>query len=101
MGAVLGLSYLAGFVITWVVLYQRAGFPAVPADWREFLIPNLFWFVLFVFKFWFWPATLVVWLIEGRPPSRWRAVTELEGRPARKIVRVTTPPAAAGSYNKL
>lgn len=103
MGGVLSLGYLVGFVIAWVILYQRVGFPGVKADWREFLIPNLFWFVLFGLKFMFWPVTLVVWLIDGRQPSRWRAVTELEGRPARKIVRVSTSPDASSSYtyNKL
>jgi hypothetical protein len=99
LGAVFGFAYLAGFVVTWVVLYQRAGFPEVDADWREFLIPNLPWFVFFVVKFLFWPATLAAWLVEGRPPSRWRAVTELEGHPARRIIRVAVP-APAGSYNK-
>lgn len=101
MGAVFGFGYLAGFAITWVVLYQRVGFPDVDADWREFLIPNLGWFALFIAKFWFWPVTLAAWLIEGRQPSRWRAVTKLNGRPVRRIVRVTTPTAAAGSYNEL
>lgn len=98
MGAVLGFGYLAGFVVTWVVLYRRAGFAGIDADWREFLIPNLPWFALFVLKFWFWPATLAAWLVEGRQPSRWRAVTELEGRPARKIVRLAVA-RPAGSYN--
>lgn len=100
MSAVLGFGYLAGFVITWVILYQRVGFPGVDADWREFLIPNLPWFGLMVAKFWFWPVTLTAWLLDGRGPSRWRAVTQLDGRPVRKIVRVTVASGSAGPYNK-
>lgn len=91
MSGAIGLIYLGGFIVTWVVLYQRAGFPDVGADWREFLLPNPLWFILMFMKFWFWPLTLVVWLLTGRGPSRWRAVTEINGRPARKILRVPAP----------
>jgi len=86
---VLVLIYFIGFIVAWIVLYQRAGFPDVEPDWREFLIPNIPWFFLMVIKFMYWPITLVVWLLTGMGASRWRAVTELDGRPARKIVRVS------------
>lgn len=91
MSGAIGLIFLGGFIVTWVVLYQRAGFPDVDADWREFVFPNPLWFVLMVMKFWLWPLTLVVWLLTGRGPSRWRAVTEIDGRPARRILRVPAP----------
>ena len=91
MANVVAIVYLVGFIASWIVLYHRAGFPDVKPDWREFLIPNLPWFALMIAKFWLWPVTLGVWLLTGRGPSRWRAVTELNGRPARAIVRVPTP----------
>jgi hypothetical protein len=94
-GAV-GLIYFAGFIVTWVVLYHRAGFPEVQPDWREFLLPNLPWFGLMSLKFLFWPVTLASWFLTGRGPSPWRAVTEIDGRPARRIVRV---PDAAQRYS--
>jgi hypothetical protein len=101
MGAAFGFCYLTGFVVTWIALYRRAGFQEIDADWREFLISNLPWFALMIVKFWFWPVTLIGWLIDGRPSSRWRAVTELNGRPVRKIVRVPASPRPSGSYNKI
>jgi hypothetical protein len=67
-------------------------------DWREFLIPNIPWFILMVFKFWFWPLALAAWLATGRGPSRWQAVTSIDGRPARRIVRVD---AAGAARNRL
>ncbi len=91
MGSAVGLIYLGGFIVTWIILYHRAGFPNVKPDWREFLLPNIPWFGLMVLKFWFWPLTLVVWLVNGRGPSRWEAVTEIGGRPARRIVRLPSP----------
>lgn len=100
MGGTVGIIYLVGFVAAWVILYQRAGFPDVEPDWREFLIPNLPWFGLMIAKFWFWPVTLGVWLMTGRGPSRWRAMTVIDGRPARRIVRVH-PPAAHSSENSV
>jgi hypothetical protein len=102
MGAAVGFSYLIGIAVTWVILYQRAGFPEVHADWREFLLPNLPWFGLMILKFWFWPVTFAAWLIDGREPSRWRAVTQLNGRPVRKIMRLTPSTSTSKkSYNQV
>ncbi|MDQ1686223.1 MAG: hypothetical protein QOC82_2960 [Frankiaceae bacterium] len=87
------LAYDAVAVAAWILLYHRAGFPDVRTkhnvDWREFLLPNLPWFFLLLLKIMFWPAPLAVWLVNGRPKeSAWRAVTEVEGRPVRRIVRL-------------
>jgi len=84
-------TYVTCFIITWVLVYQRAGFSDIKAeqgiDWREFLLGNIPWFALTLLKVWFWFVTIGVWLLQGRPSSHWRAVTRIDGRPVRKIVR--------------
>lgn len=82
-----GFLYAGGFFVTWIVLYLRADFPP-QRGWLEFFLPNLWWFGLMVLKMYAWPLTLGHWLYNGRPPSRWKAVTRLNGRETRKIVRV-------------
>jgi hypothetical protein len=62
----LGFVYLGGFIVAWIVLYHRVGFPDVKPDWREFVLahPTGFggWAVATIAKTWFWPATLILWL---------------------------------------
>lgn len=91
-GTAWSFFWIPGFIGAWVQAYRRVGFAALKrendVDWREFLVGNLFWFALTVAKVWFWFVTLGMWLISGRPGPTWRAVTELNGRPVRKIVRV-------------
>lgn len=89
---VFGFIYLIGFVATWNVLKARAQFPT---SWLEFYIPNIGWFTMFSLKVFAWPLVLVHWLAQGRRPSQWRAVTKLEGRNVRKIVRVDRLPQSA------
>ncbi len=84
--------YDIGMVVAWVVLYNRVGFPRVrhesDVDWREFLLPNLPWFALFIGKGFLWPIPVIMWFANGQPKeSAWRAVSEINGRPARRIVR--------------
>jgi len=86
----LGFIYAGGFVVAMIALYVRVGFPAVKPDWREFLLPNLPWFALMLFKAWAWPVTLGIWLYNGRQPSVWRAVTQLDGREVRAIKRTSS-----------
>jgi hypothetical protein len=79
-----------GLLVALPVLYHRAGLnrakhPGV--DWREFLAPNLPWFFLLGAKSLFWPVTVVVWVLQGRPGTAWTAITSYEGRPVRQIVR--------------
>ncbi|HWT92863.1 MAG TPA: hypothetical protein VN238_07690 [Solirubrobacteraceae bacterium] len=83
----LSAIYAIGFFATWIALYLRVGFPP-HRGWLEFLLPNLWWFALMVVKIWGWPITLAHWIYAGCPPSRWQAVTSLNGREARSIVRV-------------
>lgn len=89
MGTVLVIGYWAGLITTWIVLYQRSGLPRVEPDWREFLLPNVLWFTMLTLKILFWPATLAAWLIQGQPATRWKAVTVLDGRQTRRIIRVS------------
>jgi hypothetical protein len=85
--------WLIGVVVSAIVLHYRVGFPDVRlserVDWREFLIPNIPWFALNLLKMWFWPVTLAAWLVQGMRKSRWRAVTSVNGRPTRRIIRVS------------
>lgn len=91
MAAFLGISYWAGVIVAFVVLYTRAGFSKVRAessvDWREFLLPNLGFFLLYLVKVTFWPFKLVLWLVKGRPPSPWTATTRIADREVRSVVR--------------
>jgi hypothetical protein len=92
MGALLVL-YDLGAIAAWIVLYNRVGFPEVrqkyQVDWREFLLPNLAWFGLFILKGLLWPVALGAWFASGSPKvSAWRAVTQADGMEARRIVRV-------------
>lgn len=92
----LGLTPVGGLVVSWFVYYQRAGLAdarSKNAHWLEFLNPNFPWFLLMWAKCFGWPIVLVTWLLQGRPASPWRAVTEIGGRPVRHIMRV---PVGAG-----
>jgi hypothetical protein len=82
-----GFIYAGGFVVTLITLYVRAGFPGIKQDWRQFLLPNLPWFGLMGLKAWAWPVTLGIWFYNGRGPSAWEAVTEMDGREVRAIRR--------------
>lgn len=88
MDEAFGVFMFVGIVITGFVLHHRAGFSRAGADWREFLLRNPHWFVLMLVKMFFWPVTLVAWLVTGMGPSRWTAITQENGRRVRKIVRV-------------
>jgi hypothetical protein len=83
--------FWAGPLIGIPTLYFRSGLGRVKReqhiDWLEFLLPNLGFFLLLIVKALVWPVTLAVWLSQGRPESPWTAVTEIEGRPARKFRR--------------
>jgi uncharacterized membrane protein YoaK (UPF0700 family) len=86
----LGFIYAGGFVVAMIALYVRVGFPAIKEDWLEFLLPNLPWFALMLFKAWAWPVTLGIWVYNGRQPSAWTAVTKLDGREVRAIKRTSS-----------
>jgi hypothetical protein len=82
---VFGILYWVGLIITWIALYQRVDFPS---NWREFYLSNIGWFSVMSLKIVAWPITFGHWLYMGRRPSQWKAVTKLEGREVRKIVRL-------------
>jgi hypothetical protein len=91
MAAFLGISYWGGVLVSFFVFYARAGFSKVRAetgvDWREFLLPNLGYFVLYLVKVTVWPVPLVHWLATGRGPSPWTATTRDGDREVRAVVR--------------
>jgi hypothetical protein len=80
------IVYDIGLIVTWIGLYLAVGFPA-RGGWLEFVRPNLGWFGLMAVKIVAWPVTVGHWLYHGRRPSRWKAITTLEGREVRRIVR--------------
>jgi hypothetical protein len=85
-----------GLIATWIQCYRRVGFGEIKRehgiDWREFLIPNLPWFLLTVAKVFFWPVTVVAWFVLGRPAETWRALVEENGREVRAIRRTAQAP---------
>jgi hypothetical protein len=84
-------AFWGGLLVGLPVLYFRAGLGRIKRsegiDWREFLIPNIGFFLLMVGKAILWPVTVVHWNLQGRPTSPWVAVTSLNGRSVRRIVR--------------
>ncbi len=82
----------SGLLVGLPVLYFRAGLGRVRrkehVDWREFLLPNLGFFLLMFGKALAWPVTVAVWVARGsNRTSAWTAVTELDGRTVRRIIR--------------
>ncbi len=91
LGALPALTYYCGLFVSYDIYMHRAGlmsFKKEHIDWREFIIPNLNWFLMTIIKALFWPIVLCMWFIKGRPPSRWKAYTQLEGHAVRAIKSV-------------
>lgn len=86
MGFVM-VVYLIGLFSSIFVYIARAGLFKVDANRGEFVLSNVGWHLMAVGKAFVWPLVLILWLIQGMPASPWRAVTELNGRPARAIIR--------------
>lgn len=87
--AIIGLSYwIAAFVAT-VVIRARAGAPT----WSRLRVfgPNGFglgWVLMGAVCSMFWPITLVVWLLRGRPEPRTvfnEKAAERQARQARQV----------------
>ena len=93
MGAVLGIGFWVGVIVSWFVYYRRAGLGVVKrdkrVDWREFLFPNFGWFAMMFGKCLVWPLVLLWWLVTGAQKSPWKAVTQANGREVRQILRVS------------
>lgn len=91
-GTIFFWTHLLGVLVSWIVLYRRSGLSAVKAeagiDWREFLIPNIGYFLLMWAKCIVWEVNLVIWLATGMPESRWKAAIDIDGREVRAITRV-------------
>jgi hypothetical protein len=86
MGFVM-VPYMIGIFVSIYVYMGRAGLYRSGVNRLEFLLPNLGWHLMQVPKGFLWPAVLVTWLAQGCPASRWKAVTEVRGNPARAVVR--------------
>lgn len=81
------LIYFIGLFGSIFLHIGRAGLYKVEANRGEFVLSNLGWHLVVVGKSFVWPVVLIAWLIQGMPASHWQAVTELNGRPARAIIR--------------
>ena len=90
---VVGFLNLVAIVASWSIFYSRSGLASVRASkgisWRELFLPNISWFLLTWLKCIFWHAVLVLWLVRGCPSSPWQARTEIDGKPVRRIIRVS------------
>jgi hypothetical protein len=70
MGTFLGLTYIVGFLVAMTVIRARAG---VGQGRIQILGKQGFgveWFATVVVATLFWPVTLGIWLIRGRPEPR-------------------------------
>ena len=81
------LVYFIGLFSSIFLHVRRAGLYKVSVSRGEFVLSNVGWHLMLVGKSFVWPLVLIVWLVQGRPASHWQAVTELDGRPARAIIR--------------
>jgi hypothetical protein len=81
------LVYFIGLFSSIFLHVARAGLYKVNASRGEFVLSNVGWHLMLVGKSFAWPVVLIVWLVRGMPASRWQAMTEIDGRPARAIIR--------------
>lgn len=83
--------YLIGLFVSIFVYLGRAGLFRVKeqpgVNRYQFVFTNLGWYLMTLVKAFTWPVVLLTWLAQGLPASRWQAVTDLNGRPARAIIR--------------
>jgi hypothetical protein len=89
MGTLLAIIFDVGFIASFFVYGTRAGLGDVEPNWREFLLPNIGWFLMLVGKTFVWPLVLSYWLYKGRPTCPWKAVDQLpDGHEVRQIIRL-------------
>ena len=93
MGVLLFLGYFFGLFVAGTVYLARAGLFSKSltrgVNYREFLVPNPGWTLLWALKVVFWPAVTTFWAVTLFRRSPWRATVELEGRKVRKIQRIS------------
>jgi hypothetical protein len=92
MSVLLFFTYLIGLFVAGTVFIARPGLLNKKitggANYREFLIPNLGWTLLWSIKTVFWPVVFVFWAVTLFRPSPWKATIRIDGREVRKIQRV-------------
>lgn len=81
------LVYFVGLFGSIFLFLGRAGLYKANANRGEFVLSNLGWHLMSLGKSFIWPLVFILWLIQGMPTSHWQAVTELNGQPARAIIR--------------
>lgn len=77
-----------GFWLAFPVYGVRAGFTRVAPGWREYVLAQPTFFLLMFAKAFVWPLVTLAWLAQGRPPSPWRAIDEIDGVDVRRILRI-------------
>ncbi len=89
IGDIAALVHFAGLLASLLFVCRlRAGISLGGRMSAEFIIYNLPWFLLTILKSFVWEAVLVVWLIQGRPPSPWKVV-DRGGKLAIRRVKTT------------
>jgi hypothetical protein len=92
MDALFFLTYFVGIFVAGTVFIARPGLlnktVTGGANYREFLLPNPGWTLLWAIKVLFWPVVLAFWAITLFRPSPWKATVEIDGREVRKIRRI-------------
>jgi len=93
VGWVLWLTWFVGQFVSFFVYKSRSGisqYPSGGGDWREWLLPNLGFWVLTFAKQFGWPVVLVLWLVRGRQECPWVAYDHIGGREVRAVMRRET-----------
>jgi len=92
VSALLFLTYVVGLFVAGTVFIARPGLLNKKitggANYREFLIPNPGWTLLYGFKVVLWPVVFAFWAVTLFRPSPWKATIEIDGREVRKIQRI-------------
>lgn len=92
MGGFLFSAYFVGLFVAGIAYLARAGLfdkrKTRGANYREFLIPNPGWTLLWSFKVVFWPAVFVFWAVTLFRSSPWRATVKIDEQEVRKIQRI-------------
>lgn len=79
MALVLALIYVGGMVGSVVVDRYRVGLTQRGRLSLATVLTSLPWALVTLGKIWVWPAVLILWLVQGRPESRWQATTTRNG----------------------
>jgi len=79
MALAFALIYVCGMVGMVVVDRYRVGLTQSGRLSLATVLTSLPWTLVTLAKIFLWPAVLILWLVQGRPESRWQATTTRNG----------------------